>query len=84
MIIVPNSLHCYGVVMPTACVSLSISYVTVLLRHNNCLFMIIIFVISNLADSFSDTPYGLTYNSYYLSLLDVQSILIHRSHVIAS
>ena len=48
--------------------------------------MIIIFVISNLADSFSDTPYlyGLTYNSYYLSLLDVQSILIHRSHVIAS
>ena len=45
--------------------------------------MIIIFVISG---SFSDTPklYGLIYNSLYLSLPDVQSILIHRSHVIAS
>ena len=49
LIIVPNSMHFYGVVMPTACVSPPISYVTDII----CRFMI---VISNMADSFSDTP----------------------------
>ena len=62
MIIVPNSLHCYGVVMPTACVSPPISYVTVMSFMIDIFdiiimsFMINIFVISNMADSFSDTP----------------------------
>ena len=45
-----------------------------------CLFMIALYL--NMADSFSDTPYnGLT---DHLGLLGVQSILIHRSHVIAA